>query len=456
MRALGELQKRWQVDVRFRGQHAAMSLEKDGLVLGAGTLLAKRAVDGALALEGKEERVLTLLSVAYGHPLRRSVLSNIRNASKHARAGNECMAAMHIALALPTLRDRAESARRLFIADGLMHEGVSPRDIWAALEFDPEPPNELDKEYNPDQPRVPAGSGRTSGEWTSGNASSDTEGPIAARIAVQEAADEVGGAATRAWWELLLELGARSAGPLAFLGALLYSTRAGGERRQGKVPGHPDLSWTEDEGLLTVTRESDGQVVLQARRDSNGNFRVLQSRAVERLLNEHSLVDPDKLPATDPRSSHRRDEPDLCPEPPGPDKPQGTDPSRAYVSYMKPQINDPPTPPGLGYQLRNPFQDFDTVFYDDCQRDTGIMIEYKGTGYADKLVGKKAFTQFQRSITNEWLGEATRQIEASGGRRIRWYFAERGALEFARTLFNQHKILKRIELRYAPFPEDRQ
>ena len=143
MNQIEQLKKRWENTVRFRALHAAMSLEKEGLTLGAGTVLSKRNFDGALALDG-----------------------------------DECMAAMVIALAgLPKLADPADSARRLFIADCLMKEGVSPRDIWTALDFDPAPLDELDKRYNPDQPRVPAGSGRTSGEWTSGNAACRRENP---------------------------------------------------------------------------------------------------------------------------------------------------------------------------------------------------------------------------------------------------------------------------------------
>ena len=236
---------------------------------------------------------------------------------------------------------------------------------------------------------------------------------------------------------------------MAFVSALLYSTPAGDERRKGKVPGEPDLFWTDDEGLLTITREPDGQIVLQAKRDADGNFRVLMTQAFERLQNEHSRIDPDLLPPTDPRSSQRDDEPKSCPEPPGPDK-KGSE-SNAYANFMKPIVNKPPTRPELGYQLANPFQEEDTVFYDDCERATGTLIEYKGPTYAKLLVGKNSFDQVRESIDMEWLSEATRQIEASQGRPVRWYFAEMPALEYARTLFNKYPILERIELDYVPF-----
>jgi hypothetical protein len=66
MKQLEDLQKRWRDNVQFRGLHVVPNLETDGLVLGARTVLAKRNHDGALALDGEEARLLTLLAVAYG------------------------------------------------------------------------------------------------------------------------------------------------------------------------------------------------------------------------------------------------------------------------------------------------------------------------------------------------------------------------------------------------------
>lgn len=423
MKQIEDLQRRWEDSARSRGLHAAMSLEKHGVMLGAGTLLARRHSDGRLTLEGEDSTVLTLLSIACGRPVDPSILEKFRRASECARGGNEAAAAMHIVLALPVLRDPDDAARRLFIADGLMKEGVDPRDIWNALDFDPAPLDELEKFYNPDQPRVPAGNGPTSGQWTSESTNSDAELPatIAARVAAGDAAETAAetaeGVATRERWQWLLEIGARAAGPLAFVSALLYSTPAGGKRREGKVPGHPDLHWTEDEGLLTITRESDGQTVLQAKQTKDGQFQVLPTAAVRRLKEVHALVDPDKLPASDPRSSQRSDEPQVCPEPPLPDAPQGKAKAKAYAAYMKSIVNQPPTEPAFGYWLRNPFANFDVVKYDDCQRSTGTMIEFKGPGYADQLASKPN----KAGITMKWgsirLPGRSRQAEVgpSGG-----------------------------------------
>jgi hypothetical protein len=429
-----------------------MSLEKDALLLGAGTKLASRQHDGSLAIDGHESRLLTLLSVAYGRPLNPSVLGLIRKASKHAARGDECLAAMHIALALPALRDPSGSARRLFLADGLMAEGVEPHDIWRAVEFDPTPLDELTKRYNPDELRVPAGSGRPSGRWTSGGDATDAESTAAtlARGKLEEQISESIDASAQTevpeWLRILLDVGSRASGPAVFLTELLHATPAGGEHLEGLVPDRPDLKWELDEGLLTISRVSDGQFVLQAKRGKDGKIRALPP-GMRRLLNEHAFINPDLLPSSDPRSSHR-DEPELCPEPPRPDAPQGSESSWAYSDFVKSIINQPPTPPKFGYQLSNPFDGGEIVQYDDCQRSSATMVEFKATGYADQL----KYEPMKTNIMYEWLGEATRQIEASGGRPVRWYFAERGALEFAREIFSGRGILKRIQLVYLPPP----
>jgi hypothetical protein len=64
---------------------------------------------------------------------------------------------------------------RLFVADELIEAGVTPQTLMEAQGFDPAPLALLKANFNPAQPRWPAGSGRDSGEW-SGGASVDTAG----------------------------------------------------------------------------------------------------------------------------------------------------------------------------------------------------------------------------------------------------------------------------------------
>jgi hypothetical protein len=58
-------------------------------------------------------------------------------------------------------------AYRLFLAGTALEKGVSPSDLMEALRF-PRAARNIEK-YWEDQPRVPAGSGRESGQWTSGD-----------------------------------------------------------------------------------------------------------------------------------------------------------------------------------------------------------------------------------------------------------------------------------------------
>ena len=128
------------------------------LVLGAGTLLAK--LDGkALPIEADQERLWTLLSVAYGHGVPLAVLGSLRRVAKHWQGGDKCLAAIYLAqMGLPGIGK--DAAYRLALAAELIDAGVGPRELGFDL------PAGLLK-YDPNEPRVPAGSGRESGQWTS-------------------------------------------------------------------------------------------------------------------------------------------------------------------------------------------------------------------------------------------------------------------------------------------------
>ena len=138
-----------------------MALTGQGFVLGAGTLLAKLG-DKALPIEADQERIWTLLSVAYGHEVPLAVLGSLRRAAKHWQGGDKCLAAIHLAqMGLPDIGE--DAAYRLSLAAELIDAGVAPERLAQELGFGL--PAGLLK-YDPDQPRVPAGSGRESGQWT--------------------------------------------------------------------------------------------------------------------------------------------------------------------------------------------------------------------------------------------------------------------------------------------------
>lgn len=73
-----------------------MTVTEQGLLLGAGTLPAKISDDG-ICHEGEEERILTLLAVAYGRNVPAATLGSFRRAAKHRRSGDNSFAAIFLA-----------------------------------------------------------------------------------------------------------------------------------------------------------------------------------------------------------------------------------------------------------------------------------------------------------------------------------------------------------------------
>ncbi|MGA2492026.1 MAG: hypothetical protein ABSF67_03645 [Roseiarcus sp.] len=181
-----------RADWAARATHARVSALPEfaagALTLGAGTQLAEARADRRdAAAEG--ERAVALVSVALGRPLDASAATHVRRALARARAGDAPLALTPLALAgAGRLTEPHEDARRLFVADGLMKAGVSPSTIVAALGA-PLTQSDLDRAYNPDQPRVPAGNGRESGQWTSGDSAAEASGDRSARAAGDQVAD---------------------------------------------------------------------------------------------------------------------------------------------------------------------------------------------------------------------------------------------------------------------------
>ena len=159
-----------RADWSARGANArvyALPEFADGaLTFGAGTKIA--GASGA-DMAVQEERAIALAAVATGRPLGPSAATHVRRALAKARDGDGPLALTHLALAgLWRLDDPRDDARRLFMADGLMKAGTPPSAILAALNCEAQQVD-LERAYDPDQPRVPAGNGRPSGRWTSGD-----------------------------------------------------------------------------------------------------------------------------------------------------------------------------------------------------------------------------------------------------------------------------------------------
>ena len=231
-----EMRDAWHARERAVPISPVLNLAPEGLVLGAGTVLVAAEGERRLrSVQGEQARVLALLSAAYGAAVKPSVLGNIERAAKCWREGDDCLAYIHLAhtgLAAP--RDPRAAACRLFVTDLLMKAGVSSRIVFEALEVGAAYIEAVEKLYNPEQPRVPAGSGRTSGEWTR----------VLSWLGDLTA-------------EQIAELGTfalRFGGPAAAFG-LLFIPSPNKVRVEGEVPEIPGLrySWARDETLLDLT-----------------------------------------------------------------------------------------------------------------------------------------------------------------------------------------------------------
>lgn len=153
----------------------SIELDESGLVLGAGTSLVRRdPVTHRLDLSTDRDRCLALLAVVCGRPVAAGILDHVEAAGAHWQSGDKALANLRLVVAgLPKLDDPAHGYR-LQAAAYLLDNGLSPRDLMKELGFDPSAVD-LGK-YDPDQPRVPAGSGRESGRWTDSYSNQENDG----------------------------------------------------------------------------------------------------------------------------------------------------------------------------------------------------------------------------------------------------------------------------------------
>jgi hypothetical protein len=151
-----------------------MRFSDEGLVLGAGTILIEgRGAGRDSSIEALDSRLRALRTVAHVRPPTPSAFAHIRAATERWRQGYLGLAGIHLALSRLQRLERPEAdAQRLFLADELMNQGVEAASILKALDL---PDRNVDGvgKYSPDQPRVPAGSGRSSGQWTADGGQAD-------------------------------------------------------------------------------------------------------------------------------------------------------------------------------------------------------------------------------------------------------------------------------------------
>lgn len=171
MPSADQLQERWEARVLAASIEPAPAFTEAGLIFGAGTVLAKRITDcrgrPVIAIDGNEERILALLAVAYGRAVKSGVIDHIRRADAQYACGEIGLALVHLARArLPRLADPEGAAHRLFIGEALLEDGLAPRDLLKICDIDPTILDGIKKDFDPAEPRIPAGNRIESGEWT--------------------------------------------------------------------------------------------------------------------------------------------------------------------------------------------------------------------------------------------------------------------------------------------------
>jgi hypothetical protein len=144
-----ELLQKW-VD-RARRLYPRMEISREGLTLGAGTVLAGMAQDergrARLALDD-EPRALALLATAYDRPVEACVLAKLRRARELWIEGDKALAHIHLAHAgVPPCGP--DQALRLFVAVELIKAGVTPETLMKAQAFDPTSLDLLQANFNP-------------------------------------------------------------------------------------------------------------------------------------------------------------------------------------------------------------------------------------------------------------------------------------------------------------------
>jgi hypothetical protein len=188
---LDDLETRFVERRRSHGLRPNLEMTSEGLVLGVDTLLVRpHDGEGALAQDSEGPRILALLAAAHGRSVSPQILDSIRKALDLWSRDEKCLAQLHLSHArLPPMTCDAQ-AFALFAADELLKDGLSPRALMKGLGLDPTPLDGLEK-YNPDQPRVPAGNGRQSGQWGSGSGGAAAHGPTVPLIGHGQALSDI-------------------------------------------------------------------------------------------------------------------------------------------------------------------------------------------------------------------------------------------------------------------------
>ncbi len=468
-----QLRKAWRVR-EAAPVDAVLRFEAAGLILGAGTLMA-RAGGERDTQDADDDRLLALLSVAYGHERAIQSQGHIKAAAARWSHGDQTRAQLHVALArLGPLRRPREDARRLFMADGLMRGGVSPMAILQATGA------EVAK-YRPDQPRVPAGNSILSGRWAPAAGPVGGSAPLPGSGLTAPRARPVnvrGGGASRAAGVAAvggrlgvgLDLGALSgaalrtlarfviaavtpeaiaAGGAVAVAGVLFIPSGGPKGKWVSLGGPVGLSYFQNPDetavLFRYTARTGEQVDVPTTLGPGGRLRDSKGQVIARWVKAGVgtglVLNTTVLPGLDQKG------PKLCPDW---SRDRGGPLGEAYANYMKAKFNPgSPTPPGMAYAFAGPNK-LGVVMIDDCQWATGNLAEYKGPGYAEHLLKRDAVWD---GMYAEMIKGAKVQRVARGDRHLIWYFSDKSVADYMRKEFDNLKF--GIEVEWDHLPEER-
>jgi hypothetical protein len=449
----------------------------EGLVFGGGTLLASAGAGGRdITVDASDPRLVVLLSAAHLRRPTTGALRHLCRAADHWNAREDAMTGIHLALSGLQRLERPEAdAQRLLLADALLRTGLEAEVLFKALDLDE---REGLAKYSPDQPRVPAGSGRAGGRWTtsgggetfpsnSRRASSSASGrggrPVVARPVVTGAAVVVGRAGVG------LDLGAMttraSAGLAAFISGLSEVSVAAALSGLAAGAGVLLIPSTGPRGKW-VHVGGPGRVSYFLNPDQPGiTFRYTTADGKQRTWSggpegpDHEYLGPDGqviarwvktagkvglLVATAALVGSRPHEPEICPAPGKDSGPLG----RAYEDFVKAQFNPGnPTPSGLSYRFLDPVTgNFRNI--DDCKWQPGVvagrpfeagaLAEYKGPGYAEHLLKKDAPWRF--GIAQKLDEQALGQVRSKDSRSLTWFVEEKSPADYLSDRFDSAEL----------------
>ena len=246
-----------------------------------------------------------------------------------------------------------------------------------------------------------------------------------------------------------LQLTSDAAAPVVFFQTLLTPTVANGQAHIIPIPGHPNLMLFLGAGetVWKAFDHSDPTAPPKPLFDSNGVLTNEHGDIVGKILpSGRALLDLGQI-------FNLRDQPGLCPKP-EPDK-YGQGPgsaSRLYEDFLKPLINpQAPTPPGLAYWLASPTATKGVVTFDDCQKGSGILFEFKSEGYG-KMWANAEKSTFLPNVEADLLTQSENQLSAAGDRPVIYICGDENTATRIRDLFvRKDQGRERINFLVVPF-----